>query len=145
MILSFITNQMKDAPIYLTSEIALNRGGQDAELTKTLIEQYQLTPQGLVFRVSEKNGTIDFKEPQILTRGLSDGTLKFDDDDVVKKKVLPAYLNMAMSSGLFLASQGNHEKAIAYFKKALAIDPTFEPAKKAVTASQNALQKHGLK
>ncbi len=145
LILLFITNQIKNAPVYITSDIALNRGGQDVELTKNLIENYQLTPQGLVFRVSEKTDTINLKEPQILTRGLTDGTLKFDDDDVVKKKVIPVYLNMAMSSGMFFASQGNQEKAVAYFKKALAIDPTFEPAKNALATIQNNLQKQGSK
>lgn len=141
MILSFITNQMKDAPVYVTSEIVLNRGGQDAELTKNLIENYQITPQGLVFLVSEKSAPIKFAEPQIVTRGINDGTLKFDTDDVVKKKIIPVYLNMAMSSGLFFASQGSQEKAILYFKQALAIDPTFEPAKKALAESRTKLQK----
>lgn len=141
MILSFVTNQIKDAPVYITSEIATNRGGQDVELTNALIEKYKLVPQGLIFRVSEKTGTNDFGGPQILIRGLGDGTLKFDDDDVVKKKVLPVYLNMSINSGIYFASQGNHERAIAQFKQALAIDSTFEPAKRALAASQNALQK----
>ncbi len=125
MILSFVTNQIKDAPVYVTLEIATNRGGQDVELTNALIEKYKLVPQGLIFRVSEKNGTNDFGEPQILIRGLGDGTLKFDDDDVVKKKVLPVYLNMAMNTGIYFASQGNHERSIAQFKQALAIDFSF--------------------
>lgn len=141
MILSFVTNQIKDAPVYVTSDIAANRGGQDVELTDALVEKYKLVPQGLVFRVSEKTGPNDFTDPQILIRGLGDGTLQFDDDDVVKKKVLPVYLNMAMNTGMYLALQGNHKRAITWFKQALAIDPTFEPAKRAMAASQNALQK----
>lgn len=145
LILSFITNQIKDAPVYITSDIALNRGGQDVELTKTLFENYQLTPQGLVFQVSEKTVPVKLTEPRLVTRGLSDGTLKFDEDDVVKKKIIPVYLNMMMSSGMFFASQGNQEKAISYFKKALAIDPAFEPAQNALATIQNNSQKQGSK
>lgn len=140
MILSFVTNQIKEAPVYITSDIAGTRGGQDAELTNALNEKYKLVPKGLVFRVGEKAGPDDYGSPQILTRGLGDGTLKFDDDDVVKKKVLPVYINMAMSSGMYFASQGNQGRAIEEFKQALAIDPTFEPAKKALAASQNAMR-----
>ena len=144
MILSFVTNQIKEAPVYITSDIAATRGGQDAELSNALNERYKLVPKGLVFRVGEKTGPDDYGSPQILIRGLGDGTLKFDDDDVVKKKVLPVYLNMAMSSGMYFASQGNQGRAIEEFKHALAIDPTFEPAKKALAASQYAIRRQPL-
>jgi tetratricopeptide (TPR) repeat protein len=65
----------------------------------------------------------------------------FDDNDVVKKKVIPVYVTMATSSGIYFASQGRHEKAIEKFKQALAIDAAFEPANKLLVKSQNALQK----
>ncbi|MEO6050788.1 MAG: DUF2723 domain-containing protein [Pyrinomonadaceae bacterium] len=140
MIVSFATNQIKDAPVYLTPEIAGNRRGKDAELTKALIEKFKFVPKGLVFRVGEKTGPDDYGDPQILIRGLNDGTLKFDVDDVVTKKVLPVYLNIAMISGTYFAAQGSHGRAILRFKQALANDPTLEPAKRALAASQSALQ-----
>lgn len=139
MILALVTRKLEDAPVYVTSEIAFKRGGQDVELTSALIEKYRLAPKGLVFRVSKKADTSDFEEPEILIRGLSSGA--FDDDHVVKKKVIPVYVTMAMISGIYFASQGNHEKAIEKFKQALTIDSTSEPAKKALVKSQSALQK----
>ena len=140
MILSFVANQIATAPVYVTSEILTTRNNQDAELSKALNETYKLVPKGLVFRVGEKSGPDDYGSPQILLRGLGDGTLKFDDYDVVKKKVLPVYVNMAMNSGMYFASLGNHGRAIEHFKQALAIDPSFDSAKKSLAASQNAIR-----
>lgn len=141
MILSFVTNQIKDAPVYVTQEIATNRGGQDVMLTNSLSEKYEFVPQGLIFRVSDRASLNEFEAPQIVTRGLGDGTLRFEDDDVVKKKVLPVYLSMSVNTGNFFAAQAKHDKAIEWFKQALAIDPDFAAAKRALAASQNALQK----
>jgi len=72
----------------------------------------------------------------ILIRGLRDNY-----NDVVRKKVIPVYVSMATISGIYLATQGRHERAIEKFMQALAIDPTFEPAKKLMFESQTALQK----
>ena len=135
MILAFMAIKLEDAPIYVTSEIAFRRDGQDAELTRALIEKYRLAPKGLVFRVSNKADTSDFEEPEILTRGLGGSAF---DDDVVRKKVIPVYVSMATSSGIYLASRGHPAKALEKFKQALAIDSTFEPARKALTRSQGA-------
>ncbi|MGH9930554.1 MAG: protein O-mannosyl-transferase family [Pyrinomonadaceae bacterium] len=141
MILSFVSNQIKDAPVYVTQEIATNQGGQDIELTNSLKENYEFVPQGLIFRVSDKASINEFEAPQIVTRGLADGTLRFEDDDVVRKKVLPVYLSMSVNTGNFFAAQGKHDKAIEWFKQALAIDSDFAAAQRALAASQNALQK----
>ncbi len=139
MILALVTSKLEETPVYVTSEIALNRGGQDAELTRALISKYKLAPKGLVFRVGKKTDTSEFEDPAILMRGLSGNA--FDDNDVVKKKVIPVYVTMATSSGIYFASQGRHEKAIEKFKQALAIDAAFEPAKKLLVKSQSALPK----
>jgi tetratricopeptide (TPR) repeat protein len=88
--------------------------------------------------VGRKADTSEFDDPAILIRGLSSNA--FDDNDVVKKKVIPVYVTMATSAGMYFASQGRHEKAIEKFKQALAIDATFEPAKKLWVRRQNALQ-----
>jgi hypothetical protein len=138
MILALVTSKLEEAPVYVTAEIALKRGGQDVELTTALIERYRLTPKGLVFRVTKKSDTSAIEDPEILMRGLSNGA--FDDDHVVKKKVIPVYVTMAMISGSYFASRGEHESAIEKFMQALAIDSTFEPAKRALAKSESALQ-----
>ncbi len=141
MLLSIVRNQLETAPVYLTWDLVDPNGGQDLGLAKALGGKYQLIPQGLVFQVTDKPMSANLSEPRIIDRGLNDGTLRFDDDDVVKRSVIPAYLNMLLNDGLFLASTGNHERAVERFKQALAIDSTNKPAKNALAASQNALQK----
>jgi len=146
MLFALVTNQLNaNGPVYLTRELADPKGGQDLGLTRALGEKYELVPQGLVFRVIDKTAAPNFSQPQILTRGLNDGTLKFDEDDVVRRSVIPTYLNMLLNDGLFLASRGEQGRAIECFRQALTINPSFEPAKNALAASKNDLQKTLLK
>ena len=139
MILALVRRNLEEAPVYVTAEIAFKQDGQDAELTRALVSKYRLAPTGLVFRVGRRTDTTELADPAIVIRGLQGNA--FDDNDVVRKKVIPVYVAMATSSGIYLAAQGHHERAIEKFKVALAIDPTFEPAKKLMVKSQTALQK----
>lgn len=141
MILALIANQARSAPVYVTSELITNRAGQDAELTKALMEKYRVLPKGLVFGLVDKNGPDDLGDPALELRGLNDGSVKFEADDVISRKVIPAYVSMFTNTGLYLASSGAHERAIGKFKQALAIDPLFEPAKQGLAASRTNLER----
>jgi len=136
MVLAMVARSVKQTPVYVTSEIVLDRTGQNLELGNALRTNYSIVPTGLVFRVTNGNDRLPVAEPQLLVRGLSIGV--YDDDDVVRKKIIPVYLRMAMSSGIYFAAQGKHEKAIEKFKLALAIDPGFQPAALALTRSRSA-------
>jgi tetratricopeptide (TPR) repeat protein len=143
MILAFVRNHIQSAPVYLTLDIAGNRDGQDAELTKSLAASYQFVPQGLVFQITPDR---EFRLPvdsKLLTRGLADGTLKFDDDDVVMLKVLPVYINMLYNRGRYLSAYGRHEQAIEAFKRSLDLSPRFTLAQQAMNESLSALRKGG--
>jgi tetratricopeptide (TPR) repeat protein len=143
MIFSFITNHLKDAPVYATQEIIINRGGADMELTSFLNEKYTLIPEGLIFQVGE-TGKVSLPDRQpIMTRGLADSTLKFEADDVVTKKVFPVYVSMLTNSGRFFAMQNQHLKALEYYQQALALDANYSPAKNFLNISLEALQKPG--
>jgi tetratricopeptide (TPR) repeat protein len=142
MLLALAISQLEHAPLYLTLELVdPTRSAQDSELTKKLMEKYDFIPQGLIFRANGKNAPIDLNETELTIRGFSDGTLKFDDDDIVNKSVKPVYLDMFTNSGMVLAAKGRHDKAIVMFNQALKVDPNFEPAKKALGQSRRALQK----
>lgn len=141
MILAFVTNHIKSAPVYVTLDIAGNRDGPDSELTKSLGASYQFIPQGLVFQLLTSREFQQPAEPQLSMRGLADGTLEFEDDDVVKLKVLPVYVTMFYNRGRYLAVNGHHEEAIRSFKEALDIDPGFALAQKALNDSLAALRK----
>lgn len=141
MILKLVANHIRSAPVYVTLDIAANRDGTDSELTKSLTTSYQLVPQGLVFQVTTER---EFQQPsdaQLITRGLADGTIKFEDDDVVKLKVLPVYVTMLYNRGRYFAAHGRHEQAIESFKKALALDSRFTVARQAINESLNAIRK----
>ena len=141
MILAFVSNQIQSAPVYLTLDIAANRDGQDAELTKSLATTYQFFPQGLVFQITTDR---EFRQPgdsQFMTRGLADGTISFDDDDVVMLKVLPVYVNMLYNRGRYLAAYGRHEQAVEAFKRSLELSPKFALAQTALNESLSALRK----
>ena len=141
MILAFVSNHIRSAPVYVTLDIAGNREGNDAELTRSLTASYQLVPQGLIFEVTTDRG---FKQPvdyEPIMRGLADGTIKFTDDDVVKVKVLPVYVTMFYNRGRYLAAHGRHDQAIESFKRALALNPRFSVAQQAANESLNALRK----
>ena len=141
MILAFVTNHIRSARVYVTLDIAGNRDGQDSELTKSLAGAYQFVPQGLVFQVLSSREFQQTAEPQLITRGLVDGTLKFEEDDVVKLKVLPVYVTMLYNRGRYLAVNGHHDEAITAFKQSLAIDPNFTAAQRAINESLGALRK----
>jgi len=142
MILSFVSNHIRTAPVYLTLDVAADRDGEDSELTKSLAASYQLIPQGLVFQLSTDHSFQAPLDSQLITRGLNDGTLKFEADDVVNVKVLPVYATMYYNRGRYLAAGGRHEEAIESFKKALALQPSFSLAQQAINESASGFRKN---
>jgi len=139
MIVAFVTNHIRSAPVYITLDIAANREGADAKLTESLAGSYQFVPQGLVFKLTTG---LEFRpDPPLLTRGLADGTLKFEADDVVNLKVLPVYVTMFYNRGRYLSATGRHEEAIDYFKQSLNLRPEFSLAQQGINESQNAIRR----
>lgn len=144
MILAIVSNHLRSGPVYVTLDIAANRDGADSELTKSLGGSYQLVPQGLIFEATPRR---EFQQPNdrpLVTRGLADGTIKFEDNDVVKVKVLPVYVTMFYNRGRYLAANGRHEQAIEAFKQALALQPGFSLAQQALNESQRAFGKTNI-
>jgi tetratricopeptide (TPR) repeat protein len=143
MILAFVSNHIRSAPVYITEDVATNLQGQDRELTKSLSSTYSpFIPQGLVFQLSTDPQFHEPARPQLLTRGLFDGTIKFEDDDVVMIKVRPVYLRMLVNHGRYLAAYGRHEEALEAYKQALALDPDFKSAQQSLNESVNAMRKN---
>ena len=97
----------------------------------------------LLFQMSQERNFQNPPVPNLVTRGLVDGTLKFDEDDVVTKKVIPVYANMLYNRGRYLAVSGRHEEAIEAFKQSLLFNPTFSLAQQAINESANAIRKSG--
>jgi hypothetical protein len=129
MIQAFAERENKIAPVYITRDL-ITSADRDAELTAWFTRNYALVPEGLVFLLENKGNRFhDPGEIQWQTRGLNDGTLKFETSDVVKTKVLPAYTTMLINRGRYLALFDQDDRAIAAFKQALALDPTLDLAR----------------
>jgi hypothetical protein len=128
MIQSFVAQELQVAPVYVTAELVLMTEGEDKELIQWLTTNYQPFPRGLVFQLA---GDRDFHDPGEVhwqTRGLADGTIRFEPDDVVKVKVLPRYTSMLVNRGRYFAHFDRQERAIDAFRQALALDPGLEAA-----------------
>jgi Protein O-mannosyl-transferase TMEM260-like len=137
---ALVTNEARIAPVYLTSDLAFMTGGEDKEFTEWFVTNYQLVARGLVLQLSQNRGFEDPGDLHLETRGLADGTLRFEKDDVVKVKVLPAYTHMLVSRGRYLAFMHQHERAAAAFEQALALDPGLEVARQGLNESRTMLR-----
>jgi tetratricopeptide (TPR) repeat protein len=122
--------------VYVTQDVVLSRDAENSRLAESLTAAYQLVPQGLVFQLFADRAFHEPATPQLVTRGLADGTLAFEADDVVQLKVLPVYVSMLYNRGRYLNLYGRREAAIAVFEQALALDPTFAPAQRALAESR---------
>jgi hypothetical protein len=134
MIQSIVTNESRITPIYITNDL-LSTDSVNGELTRWLTQKFQLVPQGLVFNLAADQSFHDSPDLHLQTRGLADGTLRFEKDDAVKLKVLPAYTRMLTNRGRYLALFNQHERAAAAFRQALALDPGFAPAQQGLAES----------
>jgi tetratricopeptide (TPR) repeat protein len=131
---SIVANESRLAPVYITRELLFN-DTTNGELTRWLTQNYQLVPQGLVFNLTRDQGFHDSPDLRLQTRGLADGTLRFAKDDVVNLKVLPVYTSMLINRGRYLALFNQHERAVAAFRQALALDPGLAAARQGLAES----------
>ncbi|HYL98196.1 MAG TPA: DUF2723 domain-containing protein [Blastocatellia bacterium] len=129
MILAFVSYNLKTSPVYLTEDIALDFGNENPGLASAINKTYQLVPQGLVFEVEPDHNFHEPAHPEFSTRGLFDGSIAFDPDDVVEQKVAPAYLNMIVNRGRYLQAYGRNKEAVESCQEALKLQPDFAPAK----------------
>ncbi len=143
MILAFTAAQLQVAPVYITQELVVGGDGNYRDLTKAFETAYQFVPQGLVFELVPTREFREPSDPKLVTRGLADGSIKFEKDDVVSIKVLPVYLSMLVNRGRYLAVFGRHERAIQAFSQALELDPDYSVAQRLRDQSELALRKAG--
>lgn len=139
MIRAIVTSETKLASVYITSDVPF-ADKRDSELTKWLDQNYRFVPQGLVFKLAVDSTYHDSPDVQLETRGLADGTLRFEKDDVVSLKVLPVYSSMLVNRGRYLALSNQHERAVAAFRQALALNPSLDVARQGLQESMSKLR-----
>jgi hypothetical protein len=140
MIQSMVTNESRVGPVYTTRDLLLPDTTNGA-VTQWLTQSYQLVPQGLVFNLTNDSSFHDSPDVRLETRGLADGTVRFEKDDVVNLKILPAYTSMLVNRGRYLASFNQRERAIVAFKEALALNPELAAAREGLAQSEAKLHK----
>jgi Protein of unknown function (DUF2723) len=134
MIQSIVTNDSGVGPVYITRDLLLPDTTNGA-VTQWLTQNYQLVPQGLVFNLTRDSSFHDSPDLQLETRGLADGTVRFEKDDVVNLKILPAYTSMLINRGRYLAAFNQHRRAIIAFREALTLDPNLAAAREGLAES----------
>ena len=67
--------------------------------------------------------------------------MKFEPDDVVSLKLLPAYKTMLVNRGRYFFFFNQPERAIESFTNALALDPTLELAQEGLRESMEKMRK----
>jgi hypothetical protein len=139
MIQSIVMNENRLAPVFITNDL-LFADTSNGELTRWLTQNYQLVPQGLVFNLVRDQNFHDSRDVHLQIRGLADGTLRFEKDDVVNLKVLPVYTSMLINRGRYLALFNQHERAIAAFRQALALNPDLAAARQGLAESMGKLR-----
>jgi hypothetical protein len=140
MLRSIVTNENRVASVYVTRDL-LFAETTNAEFGKWLNQNYQLVPQGLVFNLTRDPGFHDSPEAHLETRGLADGTVRFENDDVINVKIIPVYTSMLITRGRYLAMFNQHERAMVAFKEALELDPNLTAAREGLAESTAKLPK----
>jgi hypothetical protein len=140
MLRSMVTNENRIAPVYITRDLLLTHT-INGEFGKWITQKYQLVPEGLVLNLAADQSFHESPDPHLQTRGLADGTVRFDKDDVVNLKILPAYTSMLVNRGRYLALFNRHERAILAFKEALMLDPHLAAAQEGLAESTAKLTK----
>jgi len=140
MVRSIVTNEISFAPVYITNDLLVSNQ-MNGYLTQWIPQTYQLIPEGLVFYLASDQSFHDSPEPHLQTRGLADGTVRFEKDDVVNLKILSAYTSMLVNRGRYLALFNQHERAINAYKEALALDPNLAAAREGLAQSEAKLHK----
>ena len=139
LIQSMVRNEIKVAPVYITNDL-LVPNETNGYLTQWIPQTYQLVPQGLVFNLASDQSFHEPADSNLQMRGLIDGTVRFEKDDVINGKILPAYSRMLTNRGRYFALFNQHERAVVAFKEALALDPNLAEARKGLAESEAKLR-----
>lgn len=136
MVLAFVENHRRNAPVYVTNEVGVG-SAEDKEISQRLSQKYRLVPEGLVFRLGSEEDFSNSSQPELVTRGLNDGSFQFTPDDVVTVKVLSAYTIMLINRGRYLEAVGRSSEAVAAYRAALSLDPNSTMARELLSRAIN--------
>jgi hypothetical protein len=123
LVIAIIAHQLERGPVYLTIDTALAWNARDKKLIDRLRREHDILPHGIVMEVVAGHTFRDIKWTPIVTRGVFDGTLQYDDDDPVPNELLPTYRAAFLTRARYLAITRHTKEALADYQQAFALDP----------------------
>jgi hypothetical protein len=87
------------SPAFIFTNDLLVPNQTNGFLTQWIPQTYQLVPEGLVFNLATDRSLHDLPDSHLEMRGLADGTVRFEKDDVINGKILPANSRMLTNRG----------------------------------------------
>jgi hypothetical protein len=137
LMLALAHDRPANAPVYLTEEVALSPDAQDGVFARAITAGTTLVPQGMLFELTRGGGFRETTVPRLETRALLHGRSRFAADDVVRTQIIPTYAALLLDRGRYLIAYGHRDEAIAMLEQALALDPSFTPAREAIVAARS--------
>ena len=107
----------------MSGEVAASTDPRDANLRKRINERWDIVPRGLLIELVPGHAFRDVRFTKLETRGVSDDTIQYDDDDVVPTEIMPAYRAIYVMTGRYLAILKKFDEALLAYQAAMQIDP----------------------
>lgn len=123
LIISLIEQHLRRGPVYVSGEVAASTEPRDVNLRKRLADRFDIVPRGLLIEIVPGHAFRDVHYTPLQTRGVADGTIRYDDDDVVPTEIVPGYRAILVMTGRYLAIEKKFDEALLAYRAANAIDP----------------------
>jgi hypothetical protein len=123
LIISMIEQHLRRGPVYVSGEVAASTEPRDVNLRKRMADRFDIVPRGLLIEIVPGHALRDLHFTPLQTRGVADGTIRYDDDDVVPTEIVPAYRGIYVMTGRYLAIEKKFDEALLAYRAASAIDP----------------------
>jgi hypothetical protein len=123
LIISLIEQHLRRGPVYVSGEVAASTEPRDVNLRKRMADRFDIVPRGLLIELVPGHALRDVQFTPLQTRGVADGTIRYDDDDVVPTEIVPAYRGIYVMTGRYLAIEKKFDEALLAYRAASAIDP----------------------
>ena len=123
LVISLIAQHLRLGPVYITTDIAASSSPRDANLRKRINEKWDIVPRGVLIELVPGHAFHDVHFTKMETRGVSDDTIQYDDDDVVPTEIMPAYRAVYTITGRYLAIEKKFEEALLAYDAAVTLDP----------------------
>lgn len=110
-------------PVYATREVVTAQDPAIAPMRDRLGQEFEVVPQGVVLQYVRRGTPVPLRPLRLVTRGVADGTIRYDATDVIPTEIVPLYKEAYAMRARYLAAHGDYAEAVAAYDKAIALDP----------------------